>query len=408
MKTALVVGASGLAGRAIIDRLLHEGEFRIVALARRANDLFGDMDGVEPLACDLLDAASVTAAVKPLNVDCLFYTAVFTGKGGVANFAPKSDAAVRLTQAALRHMSIPFRIAAGAMPGLVFGALDRAAGAGEADKNRAMIKNVLDTCRGDSLEHVTLVTGGKYYGHHLGPRFYPGYRAPFEEHQPRAPGHNWYYAVEDYVAESQAQDQSWHYTTLRPSSIMGFATGSPYNLGTSLAVYASIRKHLGEPLLLPADPAVQAVDIEFSPADLIAEMALWSTREPRCRNESYNASFGARTCWKDVWQDIADYFDMPTEFAGRAQCVGRVTRDYAGVWKDMCGQYGTAYPIFAQICEPAFMDQQFIIDWDAGYSPDKSRAHGFTKSIDPRTMFDQLFDQLVELNVIPNPNAINQ
>jgi len=406
-KTALVAGASGLAGRAMVDHLLNEEGYTVLALARRANEIFRDVEGVEPLACDLLDASSVAEALAPYKVNYLFYTAVFTGKGGVASFQPKSDAELRRLRAALRYMGGPARLAARTMPNAYYNMFHRVAGGGEADKNREMIKNVLDACRQTStLEHVTLLTGGKYHGHHLGPRFYPGYQSPIEEHFPRVPGHNWYYAVEDYVADRQADDQSWNYTTLRPSSIMGFATGSPYNLGTSLAVYASIRKQLGQPLLLLADPACQTPDIEFSPADLIADMMLWSAQEPRCRNQAYNASYGARTCWRDVWQDIADYFDMPVEYAERAHCAGHVTRDYPETWAKMCKQYGTDYDDFSQVCESKFLDQQFIIDWDAGYSPKKSRAHGYTKSIDPRTMFHQLFDRLVEHRVIPEPKKI--
>ncbi len=392
----------------MVDHLLHVGRFNVLALARRADDLFQNVEGVTPLACDLLDAASVSAALAPYDVNYLFYTAVYTGKGGVANFAPKSDTELRFTQFAMRGMKWPARLAAGLIPNTFFNLFHNVAGGGESENNRSMMKNVIDACRGtDShLEHVTLLTGGKYHGHHLGPRFYAGYHSPIEEHFPRPPGQNWYYAVEDYVAESQAQDQTWHYTTLRPSSIMGFATGSPYNLGTSLAVYASIRKQRGESLLLPAGPASQMCDIEFSPAECIADMMLWSTEETRCRNEAYNASYGARTCWRDVWQDLADFFDMPAEYTDRAQCVGQITRGYADTWREMCSRYDLAYPEFGEVCATAFLDQQFIIDWDAGYSPKKSRAHGYSKSTEPRAMFHKLFDDLVEHRVIPDPKDI--
>jgi len=65
MKTALVAGASGLAGRAMVDRLLEDGGFHVLALARRANDLFSNTDGVTPLACDLRDAEAVAFLVRP-------------------------------------------------------------------------------------------------------------------------------------------------------------------------------------------------------------------------------------------------------------------------------------------------------------------------------------------------------
>jgi hypothetical protein len=133
-------------------------------------------------------------------------------------------------------------------------------------------------------------------------------------------------------------------------------------------------------------------------------MAFWSICEPRCRNEAYNASFGARTSWKKIWPEIAGYFNMPVEYSTHAQCVGRITRDFPRIWSDMCRQSGVTFPNFDEVCKPAFMDQEFMVNWDAGYSPEKSRAHGYTKSIDPQSMFHRFFDRLVEQKVIPDPN----
>ena len=79
-----------------------------------------------------------------------------------------------------------------------------------------------------ALSHVSLITGGKHYGMHLGPSLYPKYSSHFvEDETPRAPGPNWYYDVEDYIGSHQP---SWNWTIfdLPSSSAMPKCT---YNLG---------------------------------------------------------------------------------------------------------------------------------------------------------------------------------
>ena len=85
----------------------------------------------------------------------------------------------------------------------------------------------------------------------LGPALYPQYSSHFvEDETPRAPGPNWYYDVEDYIESHQP---TWTWTTFRPSFIIGYARNAPYNFGTTVAVYASLRKARGEPLTFFGD-----------------------------------------------------------------------------------------------------------------------------------------------------------
>ena len=69
---------------------------------------------------------------------------------------------------------------------------------------------------------------------------------PLREEQPHLPIENFYYAQEDEVFAGAARDGSiW--TVHRPHTLIGKAVGNAMNFGTTLAVYASIRKKTGCP-----------------------------------------------------------------------------------------------------------------------------------------------------------------
>src|SRR3984893_18426694 len=72
--TALVTGASGLAGGYMLAHLLEQGGWDIVAVSRRKPRIPGDY---RHIAVDLLDAADCRTKLGPLtNISHLFYFAI--------------------------------------------------------------------------------------------------------------------------------------------------------------------------------------------------------------------------------------------------------------------------------------------------------------------------------------------
>ena len=118
--------------------------------------------------------------------------------------------------------------------------------------NAAMVRNLLDALRPvRSVRHVALVTGLKHY---LGP--FESYgkgqlpQTPFREEQGRLDIENFYYAQEDEVFAAAKRD-GFDWTIHRPHTIIGKAVGNAMNMGTTLAVYASICKDIGRPFRFP-------------------------------------------------------------------------------------------------------------------------------------------------------------
>jgi nucleoside-diphosphate-sugar epimerase len=199
-RTALVTGASGLAGGYMLAHLLEQGGWDVVAVSRRKPRIPGDY---RHIAVDLLDPADCRAKLGPLtNVSHLFYLAI----------TERPD------------------------PGETVSA------------NANMFFNLVKTVEAASpgLEHVHLSQGARWYGNHLGP-----YKTPTREDDPRHMPPNFYYDQQDFLEEFQ-QGKRWTWSVGRPHAVCGFSTGGPMNLTLAIAVYANISKALGLPLSFPA------------------------------------------------------------------------------------------------------------------------------------------------------------
>ena len=196
-KSALIVGASGIAGSNLATELLSQG-WTVYGLARGAKD---DGSGMIPVAADLRDPASLQAALADIAPTNVFITAWLRQDTEQEN--------IRV--------------------------------------NAGMVKNVLDALSPKkSVRHVSLVTGLKHY---LGP--FDAYassgtlpQTPLREDQPRLDLDNFYYAQEDEVYAAAARD-GFHWNVHRPHTLIGKAVGNAMNMGSTLAVYASICKQTG-------------------------------------------------------------------------------------------------------------------------------------------------------------------
>jgi nucleoside-diphosphate-sugar epimerase len=200
---ALIIGASGIAGSNLADRLIEAG-WGVYGLSRGRTQV---SPAVQPIIADLASAESVRAALHSLDVTHVFFTAW----------------ARQATE--LENIRV----------------------------NGAMVSNVLDALEAgpSKLEHVALVTGLKHY---LGP--FEAYatgavpQTPFREEQGRQNVDNFYYEQEDRVFAA-AQRQGFTWSVHRPHTIIGFAVGNAMNMGTTLAVYATLCKQAGLPFVFP-------------------------------------------------------------------------------------------------------------------------------------------------------------
>jgi hypothetical protein len=186
-----------------------------------------------------------------------------------------------------------------------------------------LLSNFLDALSLASIKprRILLQTGGKNYGYisylkpadciltysrlHLGPA-----AVPHVETAPRVlieP--NFYYVQEDYLwSFCERNDIGWN--VIRPSNIIGAVPDAAMNLCFPLAVYASVCKHLGQPLDFPGDLGAWETIQDQSTAFLNAYLAEWVVLTDAAKNEAFNASDSSPFTWGHFWLKLAAWYDM--------------------------------------------------------------------------------------------------
>ena len=345
---ALVVGATGVTGRALLAHLVGTGEWDVVAVSRRAPDVAGRY---RHLSVDLLDADAARDALGALpELTHVFYAAYVERGSWHATVAP----------------------------------------------NVAMLTNVLDAVEAGSpgLEHVNLMHGTKWYGNHLGP-----FKTPARESDPRHMPPNFYYDQQDLVARRQ-QGRPWSWSSARPHGICGYATGNPMNLVMVLAAYATVSKALGLPLRHPGSEANMRALYNVTDSALLARAVTWMATEPACANEPFNVTNGDAFRWEHLWPRIAEYFQMPLAPSQRIELTAMMA-DKAPVWERLVAEHGLQPIDWERLVSWGYGDFVFGPEYDILSSTTKIRQHGFTEVVDSEEMFLRLFDELRAARIIP-------
>ena len=347
-KTALVAGATGVAGRNLLQRLAGDSDWDVIALSRRKPAIDGHY---RHIAVDLLDAADARAKLGgALGVSHIFYAAYVERKTWADMVAP----------------------------------------------NLAMLANVMDAVEPVSpgLAHVHLMHGTKWYGSHLGP-----FKTPAKEDDARALGPNFYYDQQDFIAARQ-KHKNWNWSAARPHAICGFAVGNPMNLVMVLAVYATLCKELGLPFCHPGADANFRALYQVTDSDLLAHAMVWMATDPACANQAFNITNGDLFRWENLWPRLAAYFGLP--YAERcAMTLAEAMADKAPVWDRIVARHHLQPIAFDQVVSWAYGDFVFGSGYDVVSSTIKARQYGFQESMDSEDMFMRLFDQLRVKRIIP-------
>jgi nucleoside-diphosphate-sugar epimerase len=351
---ALIVGSSGVVGSAAARRFAAEG-FDVYGLARRpVHDA-----GITPIAADLQDPPSLAAALKDLR---------------------------------------PSHIVLATW-------LRQATEAENIKVNAAMVRNLLEAVRpAGSVRHVALVTGLKHY---LGP--FEAYgkgkspQTPFREDQPRLDVENFYYAQEDEVFAAASRD-GFSWSVHRPHTIIGKAVGNAMNMGTTLAVYATICKATGRPFRFPGSPAQWSGLTDMTDARLLARHLLWASTTPAAANEAFNVVDGDIFRWQWMWARLAAYFGLePAPFDDTVQPLEAQMAGDAPVWREIAERHGLAEPDIDRLVSAWHTDADLGRPIEVVTDMSKSRKLGFTAYQATDDAFFDLFGELQRDRLIPDP-----
>ncbi len=350
--TALVVGSSGIVGRAAAS-LLHAEGWAVHGLARRP----GEQPGLHPVAADLTDAAGTAAALAELRPDAVY----------IATWLRQPTEAENI------------RVNAG------------------------MVRHLLDGLRpGGSVRHVALVTGLKHY---LGP--FEAYgkgslpQTPFREEQGRLAVDNFYYAQEDEVFAAASRD-GFTWSVHRPHTIIGEAVGNAMNMGTTLAVYATLCRELGRPFRFPGSAAQWNGLTDMTAASLLARHLLWATETEAAHDEAFNVVNGDIFRWNWMWGRLAAWFGLePAPFDGTVQPLEAQMAADADTWRRIAEREGLRETALDRLVSPWHTDADLGRPIEVVTDMSKSRRLGFTAYQPTDDAFFALFAQLRADRLIP-------
>jgi nucleoside-diphosphate-sugar epimerase len=346
-RTAVVVGSTGIIGRAIAAKLAELGGWRVIGVTRSG----GTVPGVdEAIGVDLRDPDEARRRLAPAGGATHLFFAAYLPQAGWAE---------------------------------------------EVGPNLALLVNAVEGLEavGAPLQHVTLITGAKYYGAHLGPS-----AAPATETEPRHLGPNFYYAQEDYLRSRD--DAAWRWTNLIPPHVTGFAIGNPMNLALSVAVYASLVREAGLRLDFPGTAAAFGAMTQVVDAEQLAEAAAWSAVTPQAAGEVFNVANGDPTRWSQLWSAFADYFGVPAG-GPRPIPLSSFMPELAPLWRAMAAKYGLAQPELGSLVNWGFLEFLFAIEYDIVLALGKIRRAGFARHPDTMEGFFRRFNEYRRARIIP-------
>ena len=353
-KVGLIFGVSGISGQAIAERLLREPDWSVIGVSRHPPD---GLAAVRHVACDLRDGEGCKRALaKSPSATHAFFAMWSRQSNETENCRVNGD----------------------------------------------LFRNAVEAAaRGGELRHVALVTGLKHY---LGS--FDSYAAqeldtPFTEDQPRVPGENFYYTQEDILFEA-AKRYGFNWSVARPHTIIGYAPGNAMNLGTSLAVYATLCRETGRPFQFPGSSEQHRGLVDMTAADLLAEHLLWEATTEKAANTAFNVVNGDVFRWRKMWGRIADYFGVQVApHPGRAEPLAISLADAGHDWDQIVQRYKL---------RPNTIDRVAVwwhVDADLGRTQEcltdmsRSRELGFLGYRATWSAMKRLFERLRAERIIP-------
>jgi nucleoside-diphosphate-sugar epimerase len=342
-RRALVIGSTGIAGQALC-RLLVEQGFETFGLSRTTNSA---VEGVTPIAADLLDEQSVTTALADVHPQLVYITAWMRQPSEAQNI----------------------------------------------EVNGSIVRNILNAVGpGGSVEHVALLTGLKHY---LGPfdNYATGVMAdtPFHEDEPRLDSPNFYYAQEDELFAA-AERYGFGWSVHRAHTVFGFAVGNAMNMALTLSVYATLCKENGEVFRFPGSETQWNGVTDVTDSDLLAEQLVWASTHPEGRDEAFNIANGDVFRWRWLWPRIAEHFGVEwAGFEGEPAPLEHRMTGAADQWRQVAEKHGLVEPDVSRLASWWHTDSDLGRNLECFTSMDKSRQAGFTGfRATPESFFDKV------------------
>ncbi|MFD0925900.1 SDR family oxidoreductase [Williamsia deligens] len=351
--TALVVGATGISGQALCEQLV-DGGWTTYGLSRHETL---PVDGVTPIAADLLDPVQLTERLRDVRPDVVFLVAWMKKDTERENIEVNSEL--------LRN---------------VFAALEPAG----------------------SVRHVALMTGLKHY---LGP--FEDYgtavmaETPFHESEPRLDNENFYYAQEDELFAA-AERMGFTWSVHRAHTIVGFAVGNAMNMALTLSVYATLCREHDRPFVFPGSRTQWDGLTDVTDVGLLAEQMIWAATHPEGADEPFNVANGDVFRWRWMWPQIAEMFGVePVGFDEEPRPLDDRMGDAATEWSELAEKHSLVEGDVDRLASWWHTDSDLGRDIECLTDMTKSRQAGFLGFRSTPQSFADAVARYREAHIIP-------
>lgn len=351
-RTALVIGATGIAGGQLCSELVASG-WDVVGVGRRA----ASAPGTRHVAVDVIDEHATRAALEDIRPTHVFLTAWVRQPSEAEN--------IRV--------------------------------------NAGLVRNVLAAVCGEQApRHVALVTGLKHY---MGP--FEAYGTgetrdtPFHEDEPRLDTANFYYAQEDELW-AYAERYGFTWSVHRSHTIIGAALGNAMNMGQTLAVQAAVCRAQDRPFVFPGNDVQWNGITDMTDSGLLARHMIWAATTPGLPSQAYNVACGDLFRWRWMWPRIARMLNVrPEGFSGAPRPLEAQMADAAQTWTKIAAEHRLVEPDIDQVASWWHTDGDLNRPIECFTDMSRSRRFGFHEQLSTEESFARLFARLEATRVVP-------
>ncbi|KAK6366868.1 hypothetical protein LTS17_010419 [Exophiala oligosperma] len=264
------------------------------------------------------------------------------------------------------------------------------------------------------FQFFVLPTGTKAYGIHLFQDFPYGDHLPLSESLPRLPephASNLFYYWETDALTRMAKGRKWTWCEVRPDLVVGFVPNNNAQcLSQSLGIYLSLYRFVngrGSKVPWPGTEKSYNVLSSQTNQDMVAKFSIWASLNPKLcgGGEAFNViDTNTPSKWSDRWSLICSLFGLegvgvvegsfkPSEFMAKHRA------DWDQVVQDQGLQRGSWDNSLAN---PFFFDAILsLFDYDHQICADKMYQTGFKTTFDEKTSWALSFERFRQAKILP-------
>nr|OQO17783.1 hypothetical protein B0A51_15483 [Rachicladosporium sp. CCFEE 5018] len=262
------------------------------------------------------------------------------------------------------------------------------------------------------LQFITLNTGGKAYGVEFHGQDGIVYEPPLLESTPRIPSPHaenvFYYAQHDILSVA-SQGKAWSFCEIRPDVIVGFVpNNNAMNMAQSLALYFSLYRELegerSEVVFPYGAEAWEALHTDSS-SDLLGRMHVHCATSPQtCGNGSiFNCVDGPPFAWSALWPRLTAYFGLKgtgPNASPKPKAIESYMLEHHAQWPDFVRKHGLREGAL-EATGWKFADDVCGITFRRDMSSEAREGVGYTEEREVFEGYERAFREMRKGRIIP-------